>query len=102
MIKLDLNKKICVPTGEESKETMAEIVANKLFVLTDEKDPIKINNLALRIYEEQSIEIDISDFDMLKQHIEKDKSFFVFAKAQILETFNEAKEKALSDNKKPS
>lgn len=94
MIDLNLNKKLYDPVGAEIKGNMFEMVANMLFSLRNINNPIKINDLALRLYHEKVISIDESDFQMIKNYVKTDELFTVLVKTQVLKAFDESEESA--------
>jgi hypothetical protein len=92
-MKLSLNFQFTNLVGQPVEgDTASKVVANILAQKADGIPPIKAYDWALKLFNEGEIEIDKSDFTLLKGFIEK-SDLVVFAKAQILNAINERKEK---------
>jgi len=90
-MKLDLNFKLKDLTGQEiSQETAAIILANALAV-GQSTNPVKLIDIALKLHQNGSIEIDKSDLDLLGKEVENNKGFANLVKAQLLDAIDKTK-----------
>ena len=73
--------------------TLGQLLATQL-MMSNEGDAIKFYEWALKMNRNESIEIDKSDYNMLKTFVEKSKTLTNLAKAQILNCIYESDSKS--------
>lgn len=64
--------------------TFGEVIANVLITSQDNSDKMKLYILAQKFYKEKVVELDQSDFNLVKKNIETSKSYSVLVLGQIL------------------
>ena len=92
MYKVNLNSKLLgldgnIISGDDA--TLGMIVSQSIAMDTAE-DPIKMFDIATKLYKKKVLELDESDFNMLKDYI-KAVEMKTLPKAQILKVFNAVK-----------
>lgn len=89
---LNLNFKLQDLDKKELTDTplVSHLLAN-ILASSRSKDPVKMMHIALKLYENGEIDLDLSDLDLLKNEILQNESLANLAKGQILEKIEGAK-----------
>jgi len=98
MIKVDLNVPLKGLDGTVVNEngtplTCGKVLANQL-ASASEGDAIKMYGWAVKMYENQPVEVDDSDFKKMRDFTEASKQMSILAKAQILSALDECKDRS--------
>lgn len=78
--------------GDEDVVHAGRLVAGLLARQTDAKSPVKSWDWSMQLYKKESLALDSSDFEDLKNFIRTHKTLFAMAQAQILNYLNSIKE----------
>lgn len=91
-MKLNLNYDLKTLDGVEiPNSSVSKLIANLLSQDT-KSEPLKKWELAKKLYAGEIVELDTTDFNMLKTFVEQSEQMTVLAKGQILEIFMFLKE----------
>lgn len=82
------------PANEEGKPVSTGKVLSTNLAQATEGDSLKFYGWAQKLYADQPIEVDDSDFKKLKEFVEGAKTLTHLAKAQILINMDECKERS--------
>ncbi len=92
-MKITLNKQFKSLSGEEMKGlTMGQLLAEALSQ-SNKGNSIKLYNWALKFYNKESLEIDDTDFEVLKSIVDTTEVINNLFKAQILEELGKIADK---------
>jgi hypothetical protein len=84
---LDLNKPIKGLDGKQIGEhTLGKALSEQL-AFANKGDALKLFNWAQKLYNGESLDLDKSDENVLKDFITNNESFTILVKAQLLELF---------------
>lgn len=86
-INLDGSQFYDEPAG--MKQTLGRVLGNQL-VASNRSDAVKYYDWAIALYNGQAIEVDKSDFNKIKDFVDKHEGMIVLAKAQILQALDES------------
>ena len=86
-MKLDLNKKMKFFNGEESTDTIGQILASILIAMqtSNGMDAVKYISWATKLYNNEVIDLDKSDYTVLKKIVSETDQLRALPKAQIYE-----------------
>jgi len=96
-MKIDLSKSIKnLDLTEVEDSSLGKILAQVIVAPNENNDggvlgPLKSYHIALKLYDTGIVDIDMADWDILKEFVTKTKLLTVLVKGQILEVFSEAK-----------
>ena len=92
MKKIDLNIPMTDLSGAEVKEAkLGQILGNQL-VGGSKGDALKFYDWAVKLYKGDSISVDDSDFNKIKDFVNESEMLTIIAKAQILKQLEKAEE----------
>ena len=84
-MQLNLTQQVKSLDGSEIQEAwINKLVANTL-VQSNKGDALKFYNWALKLYNDEILDIDASDFETLKNFIKNHDQLTILVKAQVLE-----------------
>lgn len=80
---IDLGFKFKALDGKEGDETAAKVLANQLCMKTNLLPPVKAYDIALKLFNNNSVELDMTDVELLNKEI-LEFGLTNLAKAQII------------------
>jgi len=90
-MKIDLDHDIKNLNGEILKDSNMAVIAANYMVARPDGNAIKILEIAQKLNKDKKIEVDTSDYNLIKEIFEKEGSMNILARGQILKQIMEAK-----------
>lgn len=91
MIEISLNALLKEVDGKEvPNTTLAKVLSKRLAYASDSGNPVKMYDWATQLWSKGVINVDRTDYDFIKDFVEKDKELLVFAKAQVMLSMKES------------
>jgi len=88
MKKLDFNKPLANLDGTAREDVNLGKVLAEIMASENKQDFLKFMNWALKIYNKESIEVDPSDEQLLKDYIKNHENMTILLKFRLMECFN--------------
>ena len=92
MITLDIvNKKLMGLDGVESQDgDLGKVVANSIARASKSKDPVKMFELARRFWKCEKLELDDSDYELVRKTVKEDQIMTAWGSGQTLVMLTES------------
>lgn len=88
MSTVNLNKVLTDLDGQEIKDSNMGKIAAQMLISATKGDALKFMSWALKLHAGESLELDPSDKETLKNFIKEHEQLTILSKAQMLEAFN--------------